>query len=70
MRRFGYLLLCAAALFVVSLTLRALDSPLCGRFPIGTHFLWHCLNAAVILLISHVAIRFRQGRSRYSAGHH
>ncbi|HCT80178.1 MAG TPA: hypothetical protein DGT23_27180 [Micromonosporaceae bacterium] len=37
----------AAAVFAVSLTLRTLDDPLCGSFPAGTHFLWHCLNAIV-----------------------
>jgi Ceramidase len=35
-------------LFLVSLGLRTVDPVLCGRFPIGTHFLWHLLNAVVL----------------------
>jgi hypothetical protein len=42
----------AAVVFTVSLTLRTLDEPLCDRFPIGTHWLWHCLNAVVLLLVA------------------
>ncbi|MEM9044639.1 MAG: hypothetical protein AAGC81_08070 [Pseudomonadota bacterium] len=38
----------AAAIFAVSLTFRTLDQPVCGVFPMGTHFLWHVLNAAVL----------------------
>lgn len=36
------------ALFAVSLTLRSLDMALCAALPIGTHFLWHLLNAEVL----------------------
>jgi hypothetical protein len=38
----GALVLC------VSLTFRTLDGPLCPAFPIGTHFLWHILNAVML----------------------
>jgi hypothetical protein len=44
----GLWLLGAAALFTVSLTFRALDQRVCGAFPLGTHFLWHLLNGAVL----------------------
>ncbi|MFB9187066.1 ceramidase domain-containing protein [Dactylosporangium sucinum] len=44
-------LLLAGGVFAVSLTLRTLDSPLCNSVPIGTHFLWHCLNAVVLFLV-------------------
>lgn len=37
-----------ALLFLLSLTFRTLDLPLCGSLPLGTHFLWHCLNAVVL----------------------
>ncbi|MDF1855095.1 ceramidase domain-containing protein [Pseudooceanicola sp.] len=37
-----------AGLLVVSITLRSLDQPLCGVWPLGTHFLWHLLNAALL----------------------
>lgn len=47
-RRAGLSLLAIAALFALSLTFRTLDAALCPSLPIGTHFLWHGLNAAVL----------------------
>lgn len=38
----------AVLVFVPSFVFRTLDQPLCGAFPAGTHFLWHCLNAVVL----------------------
>ena len=38
----------AAVLFVVSLSFRSLDLPLCAAMPLGTHFLWHLLNGALL----------------------
>jgi hypothetical protein len=40
--------LAAALVFLVSLTLRTLDLPLCDTLPLGLHFLWHLLNAATL----------------------
>jgi hypothetical protein len=58
MRRAGQLLLLAGLVFLVSLTLRTLDRPLCGPIPFGLHFLWHLMNATVLgLLISAMARR-------------
>ncbi len=37
-----------AAILVVSLTFRSLDEPLCAALPLGTHFLWHILNAVML----------------------
>jgi len=37
-----------AGLLVLSLTARTLDEPLCGALPMGTHFLWHILNAVML----------------------
>jgi hypothetical protein len=45
-------LIIAGGVFVVSLTLRTLDGPLCSQVPIGTHFLWHLLNAVVLYLVA------------------
>ncbi len=45
------LILSAGGVFVISLTLRTLDTPLCPVWPIGTHFLWHLLNAATLALL-------------------
>ncbi|HTJ38833.1 MAG TPA: hypothetical protein VL738_36855 [Dactylosporangium sp.] len=59
------LLLAATGVFAVSLTLRTLDEPLCGRMPIGTHWLWHCLNAVVLFLVA-VDVA---GRMRHAPAH-
>lgn len=40
----------AWALFAVSVTLRTLDNAWCSVWPMGTHFLWHILNGAVLYL--------------------
>lgn len=52
--------LVAAGLFVVSLIFRIIDLDVCARFPIGTHFLWHVLNAAVLYTVLRGAIAERQ----------
>ncbi len=41
-------LLTTATLFAVSLTFRTLDEPLCAAWSLGTHWLWHLLNAVVL----------------------
>lgn len=38
----------AAIAFGVSLSLRTLDMMLCAKWPLGTHFAWHVLNAVVL----------------------
>ncbi|HUT51408.1 MAG TPA: hypothetical protein VM325_18935 [Alphaproteobacteria bacterium] len=48
----GHVLLIAAGVFTISLTLRTLDRPLCDALPTGTHFLWHVLNAVVLYLVA------------------
>lgn len=37
-----------AAILAVSITARALDEPLCAINPVGSHFLWHILNAVML----------------------
>lgn len=39
----GVLILCLSILF------RSLDEPICGIWPMGTHFLWHILNAVMLM---------------------
>jgi len=58
----GRALLVAGVLFAASIALRIGDLPLCGAFPLGTHFLWHILNAAVIYAVLYGAIGERQER--------
>jgi hypothetical protein len=47
----GFWLLGTGALFAASLTFRSLDAPLCDTYAVGTHFMWHILNAAVLGLL-------------------
>ncbi len=37
-----------AGLLVLSLTARTVDLPFCGSLSLGTHFLWHLLNAVML----------------------
>ncbi len=37
-----------AGVLLVSLTFRSLDMPLCDDWPVGTHFIWHLLNAVML----------------------
>ena len=46
--RYGLLL--AAFIFLMSLTLRSVDMRICSHWPVGTHFMWHILNGAVLYL--------------------
>lgn len=38
----------AFGVFLLSLTFRTIDTSICSHLPIGTHFLWHTLNAYVL----------------------
>lgn len=57
MRWVGGTYLCAAALFALSLSFRIVDPAVCAQFPLGTHFLWHCLNGALIYLMLWTVIK-------------
>lgn len=37
-----------AALLALSIAARSLDAALCPRWPVGTHFAWHLLNALML----------------------
>jgi hypothetical protein len=52
----------AAAIFAVSLALRSVDLAVCDAFPLGTHFIWHLLNATVLYVL------LRTAMGRQSAG--
>jgi hypothetical protein len=52
-----------AAILVLSLVFRTLDEPLCAVWPIGTHFLWHLLNAVMLGWMINVYVRHRTGRA-------
>ncbi|MEJ6399501.1 ceramidase domain-containing protein [Yoonia sp. 208BN28-4] len=53
-----------AALLSVSIIARSLDEVLCDSLPIGTHFLWHCLNAVMLAYMIHVYHRHWQSHGR------
>jgi hypothetical protein len=60
----GAAILAALAVFLAAFTFRSLDMPLCdrwppGTYPLGTHFMWHLLNALLLFLLIRVAIRER-----------
>lgn len=48
--------LCAAAVFAVSLVFRIVDHDVCAAFPLGTHFVWHTLNALVLYILLRAAM--------------
>ena len=50
------LLTLASGAFAMSLTLRSIDGALCGSLPLGTHWLWHLLNASVLYLLLRAAV--------------
>lgn len=47
----------AAGVFTVSLVLRTIDEAVCPAFPVGTHFLWHLCNAAMLYFLLVALIR-------------
>ncbi|WP_407495218.1 hypothetical protein [Pseudooceanicola sp. MF1-13] len=52
------------AILTVSLLMRILDEPICDAFPIGTHFLWHVLNAIMLGWMAEVLRRHLAGGGR------
>jgi Ceramidase len=58
----AWYILGAAGVFAVSLVLRTFDRGMCSTIgladhPIGTHFLWHSLNAAMLYLLLIATVR-------------
>lgn len=52
-----------AGVLVVSLAFRTLDQPICTAVPVGTHFLWHLLNAGMLGWMIEVYRRHRLAAS-------
>ena len=38
-----------AGILCLSILMRAIDEPLCPVWPLGTHFMWHILNAVMLM---------------------
>ena len=55
-------LIAGGIIFAVSLTFRTFDNAWCGAVmsfdggPLGTHFLWHCLNATLLFVLLRAAV--------------
>ena len=62
----------AALVFLLSLAARSVDLALCPHWPLGTHFIWHLLNAAMLslLLAAHRRACNRQALSPRPAVYH
>ncbi|WP_068318204.1 ceramidase domain-containing protein [Polycladidibacter hongkongensis] len=55
----------AGAAFVISLALRSIDLAVCTAAPVGTHFLWHLLNALMIaFLLKALILQMCEARER------
>jgi hypothetical protein len=53
----------AVGIFILSFGFRILDAPTCTAFPLGTHFLWHILNAVFLYLLLRAAILHSRTRA-------
>ncbi len=51
-----------AAVLALSLVLRTVDRAVCPAFPLGTHFLWHLLNGALLYWMIRVLVLARPDR--------
>lgn len=45
-----YTLFIASVLFILALLCRTIDMEVCHAFPLGSHFMWHLINGAVLFL--------------------
>ncbi|KLK89516.1 membrane protein [Microvirga vignae] len=52
----GRALVRAGLAFALSLTFRSIDSAACSALPLGTHALWHMLNALVLWILMNTAL--------------
>ena len=54
-----------AGILVVSLVFRTLDAAVCPVLPIGTHFLWHLLNAVMLgwMILTLAEAKLETGRA-------
>ncbi|MBK8906628.1 MAG: ceramidase domain-containing protein [Rhodospirillales bacterium] len=64
----GRVLIAAGAVFAVSLTFRTLDRTLCQQTVVGTHFLWHLLNALMLYFLTRAAHRHVYSTNHSSSG--
>jgi len=53
----GQAMLTAVLVFLCAYVFRSLDHAICDAFPLGTHFMWHLLNALLLFLLLRLAMR-------------
>jgi hypothetical protein len=53
------LILVYAGLLLISIAFRSADGPFCAALPVGTHFIWHLLNAVMLAHMIRVLVRGR-----------
>jgi hypothetical protein len=56
-RRIAHGLLITAGVFLVSIGFRMADGRACVTIPVGTHFIWHMLNAVVLYRLSVIFLK-------------
>jgi hypothetical protein len=49
----------AAVIFAISLAFRTVDIAICPQFLLGTHFIWHILNAVLLYVLLRTAMTAR-----------
>ena len=52
----GRAFIIALGVFLMSYTARSIDQVWCDSLPMGTHFLWHLLNALLLFLLVRISI--------------
>lgn len=60
----------AALLFFSSITFRSIDMMVCEHFPMGTHFMWHILNAFVLYILLKLVIQLPDYYKRHRRDDH
>lgn len=53
----GLAMLAAMAVFLCAYFFRSLDHAICDAFPLGTHFMWHLLNATLLFMLIRLSVR-------------
>lgn len=53
-------LILTGVIFAVSIAFRTIDEPVCSAFSLGTHFLWHILNAVVLYRLAMIFLRKKE----------
>ena len=59
-------LLITGIVFFISIGFRMADEPICAAFPLGTHFMWHMLNAVVLYRLTVLFMSFHDWRDQHA----